>query len=1009
MGHCKYNVYTDGKAMKCSGRERTKCDPASGSNYSFRRNPIKYLLFVIALSGSLGFSHEKQSFQGEIPDASGLPLLGRDFSERKTLKMRLDNGLELLLISDPRAENSAAAVSVGAGSWNDPAEFPGMAHFCEHMLFMGTQKYPDENEFMAKVSDQGGKTNAMTASDRTIYMFSSHPEGFPSLLDRFAHFFIDPLFKPSNISRELHAVDQEFAKNVENDGWRLSMILKETGNPVHPNRMFNCGNSETLSHIPQSALQKWHKQHYSANRMHAILFSSLKIETLRDIALACFGKVPQSPAPASIDPSLPLTSPEQRGHITYVKPVQNKNSLLLLWELPLSLSEDPTQSAALIAYALNRGQKQNLYEKLKEEELIDSLLVEVEEMGGRQHKFFEISLELTEKGMKMVDQVLLRVFQSIALIQSTGIPNYLFHEKNTLAQIKYQYQSRQEAFEFVMQLALTLPDEPLETYPKQQLLSSAFSPKMISEAASFLTPDRCAFLLLSSPSLTGVVPDRMEKWLGAEYAIRPIPADWMNALTKATPHPQIRLPEPNPFAPAQMNLVSEPPPRVSPLLISKNENGIAYFSRCPEFKNPEAAIRIHILAPELKPSPRSQVLVSLFSAHFTDILHPVLAAAAEANLTASITAERCRIHIKIDGFSEKSTVLLQEILQRLPLPPPTPEQFENLVAAAEKEYSNAQKDLAFRQAKDLLDSLINQDKATKKEKLAALKGIQYDDFLAFQKNVFEKTYIEALFSGNLTLKEAESAWLDVIHVLGKTPFQKREHPQTFVAQLPDRPHSIAETTEAQGNSTLLLIDEGPFTLQKRAAQEILSSALKEAFFQELRTRQKTGYFASAECQELEERLYQMFIVQSNSHQPEDLLYRYELFLEEFLEDFSHKIPKERFATLQESAAAQLKNRFCNLKEKSALLDLLAFQYRGDFQFVDKRILAIRNLSYEEFCEFASEFLARSNKKRLAILFEGKLASPFAYESTTPAELTEISTYAPKPEKLAEESSSVSAE
>jgi insulysin len=175
----------------------------------------------------------------------------------------------------------------------------------------------------------------------------------------------------------------------------------------------------------------------------------------------------------------------------------------------------------------------------------------------------------------------------------------------------------------------------------------------------------------------------------------------------------------------------------------------------------------------------------------------------------------------------------------------------------------------------------------------------------------------------------------------------------------------------------------------------------------MRTRQKTGYFATAECQELEERLYQFFVVQSNSHQPEDLLYRYELFLEEFLEDFSNKIPKERFVTLQESAAAQLKNRFCNLKEKSALLDLLAFQYRGDFQYLDKRIEAIRNLSYEEFCDTAAEFLARSNKKRLAILFEGKLVSPFTYESTTPMELTEVATYAPKPEKPEEESASVS--
>ncbi len=133
-------------------------------------------LFLASAIFSMDDQPLNQRASGEIQDASSLPLLSPDFAERKTIKMRLDNGLELLLISDPRSDNSAAALSVEAGSWNDPAEFPGMAHFCEHMLFMGTQKYPDENEFMAQVSDHGGMTNAMTTSDRTVYMFSSNPE-----------------------------------------------------------------------------------------------------------------------------------------------------------------------------------------------------------------------------------------------------------------------------------------------------------------------------------------------------------------------------------------------------------------------------------------------------------------------------------------------------------------------------------------------------------------------------------------------------------------------------------------------------------------------------------------------------------------------------------------------------------------------------------------------------------------------------------------------------------------
>ena len=56
--------------------------------------------------------------------------------------------LEAYLISDPGVHESAAALAVEAGSWQDPKEYPGMAHFLEHMLFMGTTAYPNESEYM---------------------------------------------------------------------------------------------------------------------------------------------------------------------------------------------------------------------------------------------------------------------------------------------------------------------------------------------------------------------------------------------------------------------------------------------------------------------------------------------------------------------------------------------------------------------------------------------------------------------------------------------------------------------------------------------------------------------------------------------------------------------------------------------------------------------------------------------------------------------------------------------
>ncbi len=932
-----------------------------------------------------------------VEDTSNLPLLNPELKSRKTVKLRLDNGLEVLLISDPLADQSAAAVCVGAGSWSDPIEYPGMAHFCEHMLFMGTQKYPSENEFFTYVSDYAGQTNAFTAPNRTVYMFSAQTSGFLPILDRFAHFFIDPLFNPANIAREMHAVDQEFAKNIENDGWREYMVFKETGNPNHPNRLFSTGNSETLGKIPQSALKEWHAAQYSAERMHLVIYSALPVEQLQETVVKTFSAVPKSTKPG-VDTSGYLSSKEQVGHITFIKPIQNRQSLTLSWELPPALSEDPTKSADILAYALKRGQKYSLYEALKEEQLIDTMSVRVDELGGPQHRFFQISLELTKQGVDHVNTVILRCFEAIAGIRKTGVPAYLVQERNTMAQLNYQYQARQNTFVYISQLGDSVAEEDLSTYPRNSILATQYDPQKIELAASLLTPETCSIDFMASPELTKVTPDRKEKWLGAEYAIRPIPEKWMSQWAHAAPIEQIRLAGPNPFIPEKLALA--PTGTSTPSLIAENDLGIAYYVRSPEFGVPESIYHIHILSPELAPTPRSAVLASLYIDHLTDILHPTLAAANSAGLSCSFDLDRSSLHLEISGYSEKAPLLLQEVAKQMPLDPPTPEQFAIYVARHEKGYLNGQKELAARQAKELLDSIVNQDKSTKAEKLAALKNICYDDFLEFYGKLFQETYTQALFAGNLTLKEAESAWIDVIHAFGNAPYPKEEHPKTRILRLPAHagPYEIVQKTEVQGNATLLLIEEGDFTHKKRAAQEILSAILKEAFFNELRTKQKTGYIAQSDGTEIEERLFQYFLVQSNSHEPEELLFRFEQFIEEFNDSLSENISLERFETLKASLIASLKTRFRNLNSKTQLWDRLAFERDADFNFVENRVEALAKLSYEDFLNQSNLFLGRENRKRIAILFEGKLQSPFVYEPIALPQIGEIATYAPRPER-----------
>src|SRR5579885_2979098 len=106
------------------------------------KNKSILILSLLVFSWSTGsFAGDLKGYQ-TIEDKANLSILNPSLADRKIAKIRLDNGVEAYIISDPKADQSAAGIAVEVGSWDDPKEFPGMAHFCEHMLFMGTEAYP---------------------------------------------------------------------------------------------------------------------------------------------------------------------------------------------------------------------------------------------------------------------------------------------------------------------------------------------------------------------------------------------------------------------------------------------------------------------------------------------------------------------------------------------------------------------------------------------------------------------------------------------------------------------------------------------------------------------------------------------------------------------------------------------------------------------------------------------------------------------------------------------------
>lgn len=138
----------------------------------------------------------------------------------------LENCIEILLVHDPTTEKSSACCDVKVGSMSDPPEMQGLAHFLEHMLFMGTEKYPVENAYSAFLNSHGGYSNAYTGQENTVYYFDVQSDFFQEALDLFSSFFVCPLFTPSGTMREVTAVDSENTKNLQADNWRQYQLLK---------------------------------------------------------------------------------------------------------------------------------------------------------------------------------------------------------------------------------------------------------------------------------------------------------------------------------------------------------------------------------------------------------------------------------------------------------------------------------------------------------------------------------------------------------------------------------------------------------------------------------------------------------------------------------------------------------------------------------------------------------------------------------------------------------------
>ena len=217
--------------------------------------------------------------------------------------MTLSSGLEILLVSTEKLVQSkkqplesakaAAAMCVQVGSFADPVEAEGLAHFLEHMVFMGSSKFPSENQYDQYISSHGGSCNAYTEGEHTVYQFDITGEYLPRALDMFASCFISPLFKRNATNRELEAIDSEFNLASTNDDVRAQQLFSSFAQSNHVLTKFSWGNHQSLKTVPKEKgidmevmLRSFHRTHYTPANMKLVVVAPQHLD-VSHIYLCC--------------------------------------------------------------------------------------------------------------------------------------------------------------------------------------------------------------------------------------------------------------------------------------------------------------------------------------------------------------------------------------------------------------------------------------------------------------------------------------------------------------------------------------------------------------------------------------------------------------------------------------------------------------------------------------------------------------------------------------------------
>jgi len=797
--------------------------------------------------------------------------------------IELDNGLRAILVSDKGADKAAASMNVAVGSGDDPKGREGLAHFLEHMLFLGTEKYPEPGEYQQFIKSHGGSHNAFTAFQNTNYFFDIQAQFLEPALDRFAQQFAAPLFTPELVDRERNAVHSEFSARQKEDGRRFYSVKKAASNPDHAFSQFAVGNLSTLENTEDRPLRpdliRFWRNHYSANLMTLAVYGPQSLDQLETMVRERFQSIDNRQLKPSRHPE-PLYRPDSLPSRVTAQAIKDVRSLVLSFPIPSQRASYHTKPASYVASLLGHEGPGSLLEVLKNAGLVESLSAGIG-MDTGDNATLELSMSLTPAGLEQQDEILALVFEDIDRIRNLGISEQRFEEMRKLARIDFRFREKGEPLHEVMALS-----SQLQHYPPRDILSAPwlmedYAPEQYRDILDHLTPENLmVFVLDPAPDLNNPSKTR---WYNTPWSRETLDPEKLRATPVKSLAARLQLPAPNPFIPENLDMVTGAT-MDKPVLLGSPAGLDLWYDRDTRFGTPKANIFINLRTPAARASARSSVLTRLLVDAINTNLNPWGYQAHLAGLDYSVYPHLRGITVRVGGYSDKLHTLMNRILAQIANPGLTRQRFDIARQNLLDSLRNQTRNPPVEQTSGFVQTTLIQGAWSVDEKLQAASDVTLEELRAFAQTLLNEVKPVMLAHGNLS----QAAALNVaqqVNALVLANSTLTNVPRSRMHQLPPGETLAALDVDHPDTGYTLYMQGTDTSFAERARYRLLAQIISSPFYEDIRTTRQLGYIVYAMPFEILEAPALGFVVQSPGAGWQDL----DLAVREFSSGFESRL------------------------------------------------------------------------------------------------------------------------